>query len=247
MKLNSMITLENLSIYLPKHNAIILGDIHIGEEEAFNKQGILVPRIYFKHLYQKTKNLITQLNPNTIIINGDLKHEFGTISETEWRHTIRFLDLLKERKVILIKGNHDKTLGPIAEHKNIELKDYHIIEDVLIAHGDKIINIDEIKKKHKVIIKTIIIGHEHPAITISSKNRSETYKCFLSGKYNKLNLIVMPSFNEISEGTDILREQLLSPYLRKLKNLSNFKVYVYGNKLYHFGTVKDIKKNLIRM
>jgi uncharacterized protein len=244
MQLNKDIQLYGLSLYLVKYKTLVIGDIHIGEEESLNKQGILVPRIYFTHLYEKTKNLIKELNPETIIINGDLKHEFGNISETEWRHTIRFLSLFKDRKVILIQGNHDKILDPIAKHKNLELKEYYIIDNILITHGDKVINLDKIKKDQKIVIKTIIISHEHPAVTINSTNRAETFKCFLIGKYRSKTLIVMPSFNEITEGTNILSEQLLSPYLKSLSSIDNFKVIVYGRELYDFGKISFLKKEL---
>ena len=240
MKISTDIQLIGLSIYLSKSKTIIISDVHIGQEEALNKQGILIPRIYFQHLYKKTQNLIKKLDFNTLIINGDLKHEFGRISETEWRHTLRFLDLFKDKQVYLIKGNHDTILGPIAKRRNLELKDYIITDNTLIAHGDTELDIKELEKTNKTKIKTIIIGHEHPAITISSKNRAETFKCFLIGTHKRKKLIVTPSYNEMIEGTNILREQILSPYLKQ--NLNNFNVIVYGNQLYDFGKLKDIKK-----
>ena len=97
------------ALYLEKQKILIIADIHIGYEEALNKQGILVPRTSFKDIVKRFEKIIKQIGkPNKIIINGDIKHEFGTISETEWRHTLRFLDLLAKhsKEVILIKGNH---------------------------------------------------------------------------------------------------------------------------------------------
>jgi uncharacterized protein len=238
LTISDNIRLIGLSIYLPKSKTLILSDIHIGYEEALNKQGILIPRIYFSHLYEKTKNLIRVLDFKTVVINGDLKHEFGAISTTEWRHTLRFLDLFKDKDIYLIKGNHDTILGPIAEKRNIKLVLSYKIDNTLIIHGDKII-------KQTPGIKTIIIGHEHPAITIQSQTRAETYKCFLIGKTpdKKHQLIVMPSYNEITEGTDIFKEQTLSPYLKH--NLANFRVIVCGKELLDFRTIKEIKKKLV--
>ena len=48
----------------------------------------------------------------------------------------------------------------------------------------------------------------------------------------------MPSFNLMTEGTDILNETILSPYLKQ--NLNNFKVYIVGDKVYNFGRIKDL-------
>ena len=87
---------------------------------------------------------------------------------------------------------------------------------------------------------TIIIGHEHPAISISKNSRSETFKCFLIGKYKNKNLIVMPSFNILIEGSNILKEKLLSPFLKK-SNLDDFEIYVVADKIYNFGKLKNVK------
>lgn len=225
MELIKGIKAVNLGIYFDK--ILIISDIHIGYEEALNKQGILVPRFQFKEIIKELDNIFSKIKVDKVIINGDLKHEFGKISETEWRHTLKLLDYLskKSNEIILVKGNHDTILGPIAKKRNVKIVEYIKIKDKLIIHGDKI-------KKIPKGIKTIIIGHEHPAITLKDGPRTEKYKCYLVGKWKKYNLIVQPSFTQVTEGTDILKEELLSPYLRKLKG---FNVYVVGDDVYDFG------------
>ena len=91
--------------------------------------------------------------------------------------------------------------------------------------------------KHK--IKTVIIGHEHPAINLKDGPRSEKYKCFLKGKFKSYDLIVQPSFTPLIEGTDILAEDLLSPFLKK--NLYDFQVFIVGDKVYDFGKIKKLR------
>ena len=109
------ITAIGLALYT--QNTLILGDVHMGYEEAINKSGVLIPR----RQYAETINLLEQtfaelkayrMPVDKVIINGDLKHEFGTISETEWRNTLGIIDfLLKQCKsIVLLKGNHDKIL-----------------------------------------------------------------------------------------------------------------------------------------
>ena len=86
-------------------------------------------------------------------------------------------------------------MGPISKKRNIEVVDQVVIEDILIAHGDKLLKLPR-------TIKTIIIGHEHSAVGLKEDARIEVFKCFLKGKYKGKNLIVMPSFKG-TEGTDI--------------------------------------------
>ncbi len=236
MEILKNIEIVDLALYLKKEKILIIADLHIGQEEAMNKQGILIPRFQFKEIEKRLKNILDKLEIKRIIINGDLKHEFGIISEQEWRNTLKILDLcLNYAPVILIRGNHDKIIGPIANKRNVQILESYKTKGITILHGDKL---KEIKTK------TIIIGHEHPAITISDKIRKEKYKCFLKGKWKNKNIIVMPSFNQLTEGTDIASQRLLSPFL---KNISNFEVYVIEDKIYNFGKLKNLnqRRNLL--
>lgn len=235
MKIYNNIEIVDLGLLIDK--TLVICDTHIGFEEALNKQGILVPRFQFNEIIKRLEKIVNKKKINKIIINGDVKHEFGTISDQEWRHTLKLLDFLaKYGKVILIKGNHDTILGPIAKKRNIEIKNYHTLKNILIIHGDKL------DKKILQLIKSskiIIIGHEHPAVSLKEGPRVETYKCFLKGKFKSKTLIVQPSFNLVTEGTDITKEHLLSPFLQK--NLDNFNIYIVADKVYDFGKLKNLR------
>lgn len=227
MKIYDNIEIRNLALKYKDH--LIISDLHIGLEEALNKQGFLIPRFQFNEIKKRLNELLTE-DIKTVVINGDLKHEFGAISEQEWRHTLQVLDLLLEnnRRVILVKGNHDTVLGPIAKKRNLEITEKYEIDNITFVHGDKLF---------KISTKVLIIGHDHPAITIKDKVRNETYKCFLKGKYKNSILIVLPSFNQVNLGSNILTEKTFSPYI---KNIGNFDVYVAEDKVYNFGKVKNI-------
>ena len=235
MEIIKDIEIIDLALYLKKKDILILADTHIGYEEALNKQGVLIPRFQFNEIIQRLEGIIGTKKFKKIIINGDIKHEFGTISEQEWRHTLRLLDFLKKHcdEIVLIKGNHDKILGPIAKKRNVKVKDHEIIGDILVMHGDKLD--DKLIKK----VKKIIIGHEHPAVSLRDGPRIEKFKCFLKGKFKRKVLIVQPSFNLVTEGTDIITEKLLSPFLQK--DLANFEVFIVSDKVYGFGKLKNLQ------
>ena len=222
----------DLALFIKKEKILIIGDLHIGLEEAYNKEGILIPRFQFPEIIKHLDKIFYKIKPNITVINGDLKHEFGTISNQEWKHTLRLLDYLigKKQEIILIRGNHDTILGPIADKRKIKILDfYNPNNDITITHGHKIL---------KNLNKTIIIGNEHPAISFKER-KYEKFKCFLLGRWKSHNLIVIPSFNFVTEGTDITKEKLLSPYLKQ--DLNNFEVFIVEDKIYKFGKIKDIK------
>ena len=225
--------LEIIDLGLKYKDILIVGDVHIGLEGVFLKQGIMLPVNQLDNTIKRLEKIIKKAKPKTIIINGDLKEEFGTISDQEWKDTTKLINFLKEKsKIILIKGNHDIVLAPIAKKFNLPIYERFDIDQISVIHGDLII---------KDLRKTIIIGHEHPAITFRERP-DEKYKCFLLGRYKKHNLIVMPSFNILIEGSDITKEKRLSPFLQG--DLSNFEVYAIPemNNIMYFGKIKDIEK-----
>jgi len=162
MEIYKDIEIIDLFLYLKRYNTLVIGDVHIGYEEALNKEGVLIPRFQFKDTLTRLEKAIKNKRFDSIILLGDVKHEFGTISETEWRNTLQFLDILLgyTKNVILIKGNHDKILEPIANKRNLEVKDYVRMGEIILLHGHVIPE----KNKDFKDSKIIIIGHEHPAI-----------------------------------------------------------------------------------
>jgi len=238
MELN--LEIVDLGLLIKDKGILIFSDFHIGYEEALNKKGVLVPRFQFKGIIKRLTKIFLRLKKDKvklkiIIINGDIKHEFGAISDQEWRETLKLLDFLAKhcKEIVLVKGNHDTILGPIAKKKKVSVVDYYFAEDVLITHGNKIPE-KEIMKKAKIII----IGHEHPAVSLREDVRTEKFKCFLKGKWKNKKLIVMPSFCLATEGTDILRDRILSPFLKQ--KLNEFKVLIVADKIYDFGKVKNL-------
>lgn len=280
------------------NSVLVFGDFHIGFEEHISTES-LFPRIQLKDDLQNLEKIFKKLKDEKIklsklIILGDLKHEFGGISDSEWRDVLKLLDYLEDKlienikfnnnyrtlregvreskakksersskiininnlnskklkdkyEIILIKGNHDTILGPIAKKKNIKLKNYYNYSNFCFIHGNK-----WFKNKACEKSKILIIGHLHPAVTLSDKYKKEKYKCFLFGKWKKKQVYVLPSFSSISFGYDLIKSKYDKNYSEKHgfliineKQLQNFKVLIYNNKedkILNFGVLKRLKK-----
>ena len=231
MEISPGLEIVRTALWLTTEKILIVNDLHLGYEEALHRKGILVPKFQLQEIIKEMESIISQVKPTKIIVNGDLKHEFGTVLKQEWKEVLLFLDfcLRNCKEVIIIQGNHDPLIKPIAEKRGIMILREYKIGNTIIVHGDKIIPTNA---------KRLIIGHEHPAITIWEGSKKEKYKCFLKGKWKGKEIIAVPSFNPLLEGTDILKEQLLSPFL---ENITNFQVYVVSKgDVFEFGKVKDI-------
>ena len=234
------------ALYHKKTKTLILGDLHLGYEEHLSRKGIFVPKFQFNDIIDLLEEMLKKKKVENVVFNGDIKHEFGTITETEWRYIIKLFDFFIKRdiRIIIVQGNHDPIIKPIAEKRGISIFKEYVIGDILIIHGDFIPkDIEKNAGKNNIskkCIKTIIIGHEHPAISLKENERIERFKCFLIGKWKGIDLIIMPSVNPLVEGTDILQEKMLSPFLKDVK-LDEFDVYICGEKTLYFGKISDVK------
>lgn len=234
--INDNIIIIDLALKIEDY--LIISDLHLGYEESLNKEGIMIPKFQYKKILKRISEIQIESECSKIIINGDLKHEFGKISKQEWQEVNEFLDYLSDEflEVILIKGNHDNFTNIISEKKNLELCDSYLINNnILCLHGHKLVELSN-------DIEYLIIGHEHPCIGLRSGERVEKIKTFVCGDYEDKKLIIMPSFNFITEGSDILHEKLLSPYLQK-RNIAEFEVYGVENfEIFFFGKISNIIK-----
>jgi len=226
----------DLCTYLPASKTIIIADLHLGYEEYLRKQGTFVPRTQYKQTIARLGWILRQVEVTRVILNGDIKHEFGTINAQEWREILRLIDFFLEKNIelIIVRGNHDPIMAPIARKRDIrEVKE--VREDgILIAHGDYIPD---------TLAPIMIIGHEHPAITLREQSKTERFKCFIKGKYKRSTLIVQPCFNPLTQGTDVLQEQTLTPLLDHVQNFDAFLVDDTTHDVLPFGAIKNINKN----
>ncbi len=233
MQISPNIQIIETSLWLEQERILIINDLHLGYEEALQHKGVLVPRFQLKEIVAILERIFAKVTPETIIINGDLKHEFGRVLRQEWSEVLQLIDFLLQhcKEVIIIRGNHDPVIQAIADKRRTKVVAEYRIGDTLIIHGDELVETDA---------QRIIIGHEHPAITIREGSKWEKYKCFLRGKWKRKELIAVPSFNPLLEGTDILKEKMLSPFLTKV---DSFDVFVVSKgEAFSFGTVNEVKK-----
>jgi uncharacterized protein len=225
-----------LALHVPAHEALVFADIHLGYEEALNKAGVLVPHFQYKDVLAHVLWAIKRTNPKRIIINGDLKHEFGSISAQEWREVMMFLSALGEYDVTLVRGNHDTIVGPIADASNVRLVKDLKLGTTLFVHGHEVPH-----KRRLEGVKTVVIGHEHPCVGLREGERLEKLKCHLVGRWQGRDLIVLPSLNYVTEGTDVTEETPLSPFLAQ--GVGGYRAWgIEGRQTLYFGEVDEINE-----
>jgi len=240
---------DGAAAYLPASKTLVLADLHIGYEEEKRNRGVLLPAAQRRLFIDEIERLLGRHDVERIVLAGDVKHEFGRISQQEWSGVLGFLRRLQEHaSVEVIAGNHDTLLAPILEKESIPLVRSLLLGDILIVHGDatltELVEEGGLKKEELAAARTIIMGHEHPALRLTDGVRTETVKCFLVGKTRsgrkRVPLVVLPSFNPLSYGTDVLRERPLGPLLRAFGDFSAFALV--DGKVLAFGLVEALQR-----
>ncbi len=234
------IKIVGLGLYLESYNALLIADLHIGYEEALIEQGIHLPFSQYRKMKSMINELINELNPEVVIMVGDVKHEFGTATRQEWIEVLDLLRFLKKnvKEVHVVRGNHDNFLIPILRKEGVPLHDPIMqLENITLLHGHKEIPLEEIEGS------IVIMGHEHPAIALRDElGVKHKFKCFLHGNFKGKEIIVLPSFSPLMPGTEVNttpHSRFLSPILRSL-DISEFRVYVSDPQagIYDFGKLK---------
>lgn len=244
IKLAADLELVDLAIYLEGCHSLAIADLHLGFDSALSESGVLVPRSHLKHIEQRLRRIFDQLKSSskldTLIINGDLRHSFGPLSSQERQETQKLLEFFASVAswIIIVQGNHDPDLAFLAKaFGNVEIKRYYMQGSYLFMHGDVLSpGIPE----H---IGTIVIGHEHPAVSLRDPvtGRVETYKCFLSGSFRGRRLLVQPSFNLLVKGSDLTKERVISPFIDETR-LGKFDVFIVSDngRVYEFGKLQRL-------
>ncbi|RLF04530.1 MAG: hypothetical protein DRJ60_06955 [Thermoprotei archaeon] len=235
-------------LYLRDERALVIADLHIGYEQALQKQGVYIPRSTYVKTKKVINDMIDEVKPEKIVMLGDVKHEFGVPSDQEW---IEVKDLLKwlmdmGLEVHVVRGNHDNYIISILKKYGAGFHDPIMsIGRYILAHGHKLLG--EMPKD----VEVLLIGHEHPALAVKDHfGIKRKFKCFLKGSWNELTVIVLPALSPLASGSTINetpQSLLLSPILKDLVDIDSFKPIVVeaGAGVYEFPEIGKLKSTVI--
>lgn len=238
MEIKGFQTIEGIpAIYHPEMDLLVISDLHLGLEGSMTSQGSYVPKFNFEEVIEDIEKARSRTKASRVILNGDLKNEFKRSSYSEKQEIKNLLQHLKRRfeEVIIVEGNHDKFIEKTVEDEGLKIRNHFLEKGVLFVHGDERPEdfLDDIE------YDTIVIGHEHPALSLEDNiGISEKIDCILYGETNLgKNLIVLPAFSEISNGTnvnEIPSHKLLSPILKEDVNKKELKAVAVSREAGNF-------------
>jgi putative SbcD/Mre11-related phosphoesterase len=228
MKIFEFETVDSIpAVFLPEADLLVISDLHLGLEKTMTFKGNYIPQNQLEQMKEDIKEAKNETGAERILVNGDLKNQFKTsYSENEEiKELANFLNLNFD-EVIVVEGNHDTFIESTLDERGIDIQESHIENKTLFVHGDK--DLEELEIEGFDEIETVVIGHEHPAISMKDDiGVKEKVSALLYGEMDDgRNLIILPAFSSIANGTsvnEVPERELLSPIIRNRTDKNRLK------------------------
>ncbi len=216
---------------------LCIADLHLGITRELFEAGVRLPS-QVKDFVERIHKLKKDAKATGLILLGDVKHKVPGISYQEMREIPEFLESLKFKKIVLVKGNHDAEIERVIpshiKGKVVVRKSFRV-GDFLFTHGH--MNV-------KTPAKTIVIGHNQPGVMFRDAVKA-TYiePCWvrgpLKGKYKGKELIIVPAFNDLRGHGIVNKDGMMGPIAKHVDPKETHAYLLDGTDL---GTLAQLKR-----
>ena len=199
-------------------SALVVADLHLGCEAALEYEGISIPRLQTRKLRRSLVSMVERLQPDSLVVAGDLKHNFSRNLTQEWDDVASFVrDITELVDVSVVRGNHDNYLAAIMSQSGIALSKELRVGRFRVLHG------------HSGAPEgPTIMGHMHPSVGLSDSLGGRVKRpCFLHEP--ETHTLVLPAMSIVSPGLDVVgnpEADSLSPLVAAI-GLGRFRPIVF--------------------
>ncbi|MBP7034134.1 MAG: Calcineurin-like phosphoesterase [Euryarchaeota archaeon ADurb.Bin294] len=183
---------------------LFLADIHMGIEHELQKYGFHI-RTRGQDRIRRICDLVTEAQPDLMVILGDIKHRIpGTSYQEFFELGSLFSAIRKIIPFIVTPGNHDPGIEEFLKPEEMRKKEGSLIGSIGILHGHTIPDPD--LQGH-----LILCGHHHPVVSLTDQvGVALKSPCFILGEIDehiftqdpdeegRTRLLMVPSCNELT-------------------------------------------------
>ncbi|WP_440951622.1 metallophosphoesterase [Methanococcoides sp. FTZ1] len=243
--------------------ALVLADIHLGIEWDLYRSGFSIPSQIEQRL-ERIMALVDQVEPDRIVLLGDVKHNVPQVSWQERDEIPYFIGKLAERATVdIFPGNHDggiEFLLPPESDVNIYPARGDIIDGVGYFHGHTWPSLELLSAEH------VIVAHNHPTVRFTDAMgysvveqvwiRARFEREVLADHFRSADLseesdgwsdpdvVVVPAFNELCGGVafnESMLDDLLGPIFSSgALDIDHSDIYLLDGT--YLGILKNIRK-----
>jgi putative SbcD/Mre11-related phosphoesterase len=204
------------ALWLTETQTLAVADLHLGYAWAHRHSGNLLPLSAREDSVERLLELVESHQPRELALLGDIVHRAVPVKALK-SELCELIEALGARtRLRLIAGNHDRDLRRLLDECGIaaELVTEFEAGKHLLTHGDGVADSRTAASQLQVARARggrVIIGHEHPAITISDgAATSVKCPCFLVSE----RLIVLPAFSNWAAGANVRSRRFMSAFAR---------------------------------
>lgn len=188
---------------------LVIGDVHVGLEEALARQGVRVPD-QTPRLRARVEALLREHGATRLLVLGDLKEAIGRPSDADVRK-LRALFRGLPAELDLVPGNHDFDLDWLGVER-VRLHDATGLRlgDAGLAHGHVWPSEDV------MAARWVVTSHNHPMLGLRDElGKLHKEPCWVRGAFTgearkhypgmppDARFVIMPAFNELLGGTAV--------------------------------------------
>jgi uncharacterized protein len=180
----SITLLTEKALYLNKHKALVIADLHFGKVNHFRKAGIAVPARANDKNSSKLIEAIQATKPERVIFLGDLFHSHYN---EEWETVGQILKHFSACSFELVLGNHDVLSFQQYQRHSIKVFESELRIGTWLLTHEPIPDVEEDFYN--------LAGHIHPGIRLKGGGRqSLMLPCFYFG----INQGILPAFGSFT-------------------------------------------------
>lgn len=188
--------LPERAAYLPRHQTLLVADVHIGKAQSFRRLGVPVPAGTTAASLQRLSQALARTGAQHLVFLGDLLHSARSAAPATWAAVADWRAAHGTLQVTLVRGNHDLHAGdPPAEWR------IHCTSGPVLLGGLALCHHPEPLPSHYVLA-----GHTHPAVLVGGRGSrgggALRLPCFHFGPQ----VGVLPAFGEFT-GMHVMQRQ----------------------------------------
>jgi uncharacterized protein len=202
--------------WLEESRTLVVADLHLGYVWAHRFEGQLLPLSAREDSTERLLDLIASYRPSEVVLLGDVVHRVVPAPELSSEVRRLAVEVSGRARLRIVMGNHDEHLSALLKRIGVEVETSRQWNagSHLLVHGD---GADDAERVCAAFRETapdgrVIIGHEHPALTLSDGvSSSVKCPCFLASR----EVLVLPAFSRWAAGTNAREGRFLSPFARR--------------------------------
>jgi putative SbcD/Mre11-related phosphoesterase len=236
--------------------ALVIADVHLGIEWELYHRGFSIPSQVEKRK-KRICDYLETVNPDRIVLLGDIKHNVPRTSWQEKKEVPDFLETIAAyAPVDIVPGNHD---GDIEEliNENVTLHGMRgfVLDGTGYFHGHTWPDAELLSAKN------VVMSHNHPTVRLTDSLghavseavwiRTRFIEDAIREHYGDTidwmdpDVVIMPEFNELCGGipfNESIREELLGPvFSSHAIELENAVAYLLdGTNLGRIGKIRRL-------